>query len=375
MKKLLVVIATLLLTAASAFAQDLRRLSLEIKYNATLPPVYISVRGPEEKPTWTWMTRFALIPGVKPADPLPIQAVRVEPQFNGETADIKVTLLRGREGFEREDKVGTYQLGLNEQLTVDELRAFGVEPIILTLTETVPPLPPNPEFENRTRSIEIVNVISTNMPLPTYKLALRNLSEKNVRAIKVDVISDGRVASTTFLQAPFDSALIEPGAVLERKLQVVRAQKTAAAYTPGAAVANTIRIRAVVFDDLTFEGEEEEACRYETFIAGRRLWLRRVLPLLDQELKNPNLTASEFKQNFSSLTYELAEHEKTPKSSVSATCANPDSFVNIGTEGLKLELFRDLDTIITTRPAPPINFRAWLEKRRDDYRGWLARVE
>ena len=49
--------------------------------------------------------------------------------------------------------------------------------------------------------------------------------------------------------------------------------------------------------------------------------------------------------------------------------------MNIGTEGLKLELLRDLDTIITTRPAPPINFRAWLEKRRDDYRGWLARVE
>lgn len=375
MKSLLIFIATLLSTASSANAQNPARLSLEVKYNSTLPPAYISVRGPETKPRWIWVTQFERVPGVEPTDSPPIQAVRVESQFNGETADIRVTLLRGHDGFEREDKVGTYQLGLNEQISVTELRPFGVEPIGLTLIESVPPLPPSPSFENNTRSIEVASVSPTNVPLPAYKVTLRNLSDKNVRAIKIDVFNDGRRRLTTLLQAEFDSPLIKPGGVVERHLQVVIPQKTATAYTPGTATASTIRILTVVFDDLTFEGETDPACRYETFIAGRRLWLKRVLPLLDQELENQALSPSDFKQKFLALTYELQDEEKTGKSQVASTCPNPDSFVDIATQGLKLQLLRDLDQIITTRPAPPINFRVWLQTKRNDYRGWLARLQ
>ena len=351
------------------------QLSLEVKYNVLLPPAYISVRGPEEKPRWIWVTRFARIAGVEPADPLPIQAVRVESQFNGETADIKVTLLRGRDGFEREDSVGTYHLGLNEQITVTDLRSFGIEPIDLKLIEVVPPLPPSPGFENLTKSIEILSVMSTNVPLPAYKVVLRNLAEKNVRAVRVEVISDGRPRLSSLMQTEFDRPLIEAGGVVERNLQVVIPQKSTTAYAPGTATASTIRIRSVVFEDLTFEGEEEAACQYESFVAGRRLWLKRVLPFLDQELARQTVSPAEFKQKFLDLTYELEDHERTPKSAVSTKCANPDAKVDISTQNLKLQVLRDLDRIITTRPSPPINFRAWLESKRHDYRDWLARLK
>lgn len=375
MKSLLIFITTLLLTV-TAHAQNPTRLSLEVKYNSTLPPAYISVRGSETKPRWIWVTRFARIPGVEPADPMPIHAVRVESQFNGETADVKVTLLRGRnESFEREDKVGVYHLGLNEQISVTELRTFGIEPITLTLIETVPPLPPAPGLQNHTKSIDIVSVTATNEPLPTYKLAVRNLSQKNVQALRVDVVSDGRPRLRSFWQGEFNKPLITPGSVYERNIQVVVPQKTATSYEPGTATENTIHIRAVVFDDLTFEGDEEAACGYETFSVGRRLWLRRVLPLMDQELANQAVSPADFKQKFLGLTYELEDHEKSAKSAVSSNCPNPDLNVNIATHTLKLELLRDLDQIITTRPKPPTNFRAWLENKRTDYRGWLARLQ
>jgi hypothetical protein len=376
MKRLLIFITTLLLSSAAANAQNPTRLSLEVKYNSKLPPAFISVRGPDTKPRWIWVTQFVRIPGVEPADAMPIHAVRVESQFNGETADTKVSLLRGRnEGFEREDKVGTYHLGLNEQISVNELRSFGVEPITLTLIESVPPLPPVPTFKNDTKSIDIVSVTSTNEPLPTYKLTVRNLSQKHVQALKVDVISDGRPRLLSFWQGELNKPLIETGGVLERNVQVVIARETPTAYEPGAATENLIHIRAVVFDDLTFEGDEGAACRYETFIVGRRLWLKRVLPLMDQELANQGLSPVDFKQKFVALTYELQDDEKTGKSAVSDNCPNPDSMVNIATQTLKLELLRELDQIITTRPKPPINFRAWLETKRNDYRGWLARLK
>jgi hypothetical protein len=100
-----------------------------------------------------------------------------------------------------------------------------------------------------------------------------------------------------------------------------------------------------------------------------------MLPFIEQQLANPALSPQDFKQKFQSLTFELDDSEKTGQSAVSAKCPNPDSFTNISTQILTLELNRDLDRIIKTRPAPPINFRAWLESRRHDYQSWLARLK
>jgi hypothetical protein len=306
---------------------------------------------------------------------LPIQAIRVESQFNGETADVKVSLLRGRNGFEREDPVASYHVGLDEKTTVTELKSFGLEPIDLTLLHTVAPLPPSPVIENRTTSVAVVSVEIDNAPLPSYKLTFRNQSEKNIRALKIEVISEGRPARSTLWQGEFDRPVMEAGAAGERSIPVVRAQKTPAAYAPGVAANNTIVISSAVFDDLTFDGDEQPACQYEKFVVGRRLWLKRVLPLIESELANRALSPKEFKEKFLSLTYQLEDGEKTGASAISAKCENPDSFVYIATQNLTIELTRELDRLINTRPSPPINFRLWLESRRDDYQAWLARLK
>src|SRR5688572_9049176 len=151
MKSLLILIAFLLFAQEPSLKPNISApkpeppvvLSLEIDFKNSQPPAYISVRGAETKPRWLWAARFARLPGVLPnPDELPIQAIRVESQFNGETADVKVSLLRGRKGFEREDPVASYHIGLNEKATVTELKSFGLEPIDLTLLHTVTPLPP-----------------------------------------------------------------------------------------------------------------------------------------------------------------------------------------------------------------------------------------
>lgn len=352
-------------------------LSLEIDFKNSLPPSYISIRGPELKPRWIWAARFARLPNTQPKpDELPIQAIRVESQFNGETADVKISLLRGHDGFEREDPVASYHVGLDEKTTITELKSFGLVPIDLTLLKNIPPLPPAPVIENHTMSVAVVSVESDNVPLPTYKLTFRNQSGKNIRALKLDVISDGRPRTSSLWQNEFDKPLMEAGATAEKLLPAVVAQKTATAtYTPGTATNNTIVIRTAVFDDLTFDGDDQPACQYEAFIVGRRLWVRRVLPLIESELANPNLSPDKFKEKFLALTFKLEDSEKTGSSTVSPKCENPDSFTDISTQTLKLELLRELDRIIDTRPAPPVNFRAWLESRRENYTAWLTRLQ
>src|ERR1044072_442493 len=104
------------------------RLLLEINYNPSIPPAYSTVNGPEATPKWIWVTRFIQIPGIKIDGP-PIQAVKLESQFNGETADVRVTLLRGSEkGFDQEDLVGVYHVGVNGPRDIKERRAHGVQP-------------------------------------------------------------------------------------------------------------------------------------------------------------------------------------------------------------------------------------------------------
>src|SRR6476469_7991825 len=72
-------------------------LKLEVDYNPALHRAYIEIRGQEAKPAWIWVTRFVRVPGWRsPQGALPIRAVRLEPQFNGETTEVTVTLLRGQ---------------------------------------------------------------------------------------------------------------------------------------------------------------------------------------------------------------------------------------------------------------------------------------
>ena len=132
------------------------RLLLEVVYNASLPPGYSNVNGPGETSKWMWVTRFVRLAGSEPSSP-PIKAVKLEPQFNGETADVRVTLLKGVVGFDREDLVGVYRVGVGEQKTVNDLRAAGIEPFTITLLDTVPPFPPPPSFDNNVKAIEIVS--------------------------------------------------------------------------------------------------------------------------------------------------------------------------------------------------------------------------
>lgn len=384
MKKLLLL--TAIFAIASSFAvraqqqepspkkaSELPKLLLEISYNPAVPSSYIAV---QEKTSVVWVTKFVRIPGREMSPP--IRAVKFESRYNGETANVRVTLLRGTSGgFDREDLVGTYRLGIGEQMTIDDLRNFGVEPSNIKLLNTIPPLPPPPAFENKTQSIEIVSIQTENLPTPAYKVIFRNLSDKNLRALRVDVTSDGRPATSSLWQGQEGRSIIEPGGTAEHYVGALKSQPTPTGFTPGTAFSNTIVIRTAVFADMSFEGESESACLFEAFQMGRRLWLRQVLALLDREVSVPIEdhieAARQFKEKFSALSYEFGEKERNQASSVPG-CPKPFESARRVPGGQKLIVLRDLDEIITTRPSPPVNFKSWLETRRANYQAWLARL-
>ena len=342
------------------------KLLLEVVFNSELPPSYLTVNGA------VWLTRFVRLPSVP--NQASIRTVNLYSKFNGETVDVRVML---RRGSDQEDLLGVYQIGVGEKKTLDDLRAVGVEPFNLTLVTTVPPLPPPPSFENRTKSVDIVSVQSENMPKPAYRITFRNLSDKNLLALRVDVFRDGRPGVSALLQGVEGQPAVEAGGIFERYMPADVAQRTVTGYAPGTAAANTIVIRTAVFADMSFEGEPEPACLFESFQMERRVWLRTVLALLNRELAKPTNedqieAARQFKEKFAALNYEFTESERNRASAVSRVCAKP--FDKARTGILKLELLRELDEIITTRQPPPVNFRLWLETHRAHYIAWLTRL-
>ena len=352
------------------------KLLLEVAYNRALPPAYVVVNGADEKPKWMWLTMFALIPGREAPKP-PVQAVRLEPVYNGETADVRVSLFRGREGFEQEDLVGVYQVGMGEQKIISDLDQFGIEPFTLTLLNTLTPLPPPPTFDNRIKSIEVVDVQLENSPSPGYRVIFRNLSDKNVGALKLEVVSDGKRSLSALWQGEHGRSVIKAGAIGEKFIPVMKSVKTPTGYAPGAPSATTIIIASAVFEDFSFEGDSAPACSFKSYQMGRKLWLKQVIPLFEQELSKVNAdhieAARQFKDKLSAFKYVTEAGEPEMPSSA-AECAKPSQSLAIAVEGMKLELLRELDQIVTTRPLPPINFKTWMEEKRALFAVWLARL-
>ena len=349
-------------------------LLLEIVANPQLPPGYCNVNGPTELGKFVLIPHFVRVPGSSQPSP-PVRWVKVEPQFNGETVAVRVTLLRGAKGIEQEDFVGIYRLGIGEQKTLDDLRAVGIEPFTVAVLDTVPPLPPPPALLNDTKSIEIVSVRAENRPSPAYIITLRNLSEKNVWGVGVDLTFDGRPASIGFLEADEDRPLMEPGGTVEKHVRVLMARRSATGFVPSAASAITLRLRSVVFSDLSHEGDVKDACVIESGSFGRKAYLTQALSLLDSQLAAETVpdnveAAKQFKEKVEALRYEM----EAKASSVSPDCQDvaQRAFDTANIE--KLTMLRDLDYIITTQPPPPFSFRAWMEKRRTSYKAWLARL-
>jgi hypothetical protein len=349
-------------------------LLLEIISNPALPPGYCSVNGPAELGKFVLIPNFVRVPGGSQPSP-PVQWVKVEPQFNGETTAVRVTLFRGVKGIEQEDFVGIYRLGIGETTTLKDLRSFGIEPFTVTLLDTVPPLPPPPAFVNDTKSIEIVSVRAENSPNPAYIITLRNLSQKNVWGVGFALTFDGRPGGTGLLAADEDRPLIEAGGVVEKYVRAVMPRRTATGFAPSAASAVTLRIRSAVFSDLSYEGDVNDACSVETGSIGRKAYLTQILSLLDSQLTAETVTdnveaAKQFKEKVEALRYEV----DAKASAVSPGCPDVEQRVLDNANFQKLIILRDLNQILNTRPAPPFSFRAWMETRRTNYKAWLARL-
>jgi hypothetical protein len=354
------------------------RYLLETYITTQLGPSYFAVNGPKERPNTMYFPRFIRTDAQPESGRPPIIRVKLVPLFNGETADVKVTVLRGNEGYEEEDPVHVYQLAVGEQKSLTHLRQHGIEPFLIRLLDATLPLPPEPDFKNFTKSIEIVKVRREHTPMPAYRITLRNLSDKSVSALRVDVTSHGEEGPITLPDGSEGRSLIDPGGLIDVYIPVIVAVRKGTAYVPGTLDSHTINIRSVSFTDLSFEGEVDRACSFEAQLIGKRLWLKSMIAFIDQELATSNFdnqieTAKQFNEKLSKIRQRLDESERNQTSTVSPSCPKPAKEATLTARGMNLILLREVDQFIADNAAP-MTFKSWLEEKRASYAAWLARL-
>ena len=364
------------------------RLALEVTFYEGRKPAYQTVPGPDSNPSGAWYGFFARMASWHaPAGAEPIEAVRIISRVEGDAVRVTVSTLSGSKALENEQRVGTYLIRETEKISIDDLKLFGIEPFQIQLLRVNPNIPPVPPVILKgVDSVVVMNSMAKETTLPSYRIILRNQSNKNIVGLGVDVVAGGRVQITSKPRGIDGQPLIAAGK--EYWLTVTapnRAQATPGGYVPTSPSDQQIQIKASVFDDGTYEGDAETAAAVRGYRAGEKMVLPRLIPLLEGALNSSNANLTEALKNLESqvssvrtdadpqivqtLTSEFPQESDARSREIKAT-------MEVTATTIKSNLLKEIHTL-ENEGAQSLNadlFRTWLTKTRERYEKWLSRL-
>jgi hypothetical protein len=378
--------------AAKVYAQQdvpaPTRLALEVTFYPGRKPAYETVPGPDSKPSGAWFGFFGRIASWQaPAGAQPIEAVRVISRVEGNAVRVTVSTLSGSKALENEQGVGTYLIRETEKISIDDLKQFGIEPFQIKLVRVNPniPLVP-PVILKGVESVVVINSMAKETTLPSYRIILRNQSNKNIVGLGVDVVAGGRVQITSKPCGIDGQPLIPAGK--EYWLTVAapnRAQPTPGGYVPTSPSDQQILIKASVFDDGTYEGDAETAAAVRGYRAGEKMVLPRLIPLLEGALNFSNANLTEALRNLESLVSSVGS-DADPQIVQTLTSEFPQesdarsrgikATMEVSATTIKSNLLKEIHSL-ENEGAQSLNadlYRTWLTKTRERYEKWLSRL-
>jgi hypothetical protein len=285
-------------------------------------------------------------------------------------------VLRGQ-FHDAEDRVASYKARAGEEITVTELEAFGVEPFVIKVIRTFTSSDV-PTTLNKTKSVAVVGIEPLIATFPRYKLSLHNLSDKNISALSINIMGQGQVRKTGMPQGDYGEPLIKSreSAGLNESL-AINAETSAAGYEPSAPPAQQIVVESLVFEDGSYEGELKPAAMFLGFVVGRRIELRRIMPLLDQALSASDaVSASEtLRSQLSSLSYEPDEAEVSSLVVAFPTLDKRELRISIeaAIHTVRRDLLDQLERLQKSE-SNARDFSAWLVRTRQLYSNWLSHL-
>ena len=364
------------------------RLTLEVTFYPGRKPAYETVPGPDAKPSGAWFALFARIKSWQaPAGAPPVEAVRVVSRVEGDGVRVTVSTLSGTKALENEHQVGTYLIRETEKISIDDLRRFGIEPFEIRLLRVNPNIAPVPPVILKgVESVVVLNAMAKETTLPSFRIILRNQSNKNIVGLGVDVMGEGRVQLTSKPRGIDGQPLIPTGKEYWLTVAVPnRAQSTPGGYVPTLPSDLQIEIKAAVFDDGTYEGDAETAVVVRGYLAGEKMELPRLIPLLESALKSSSVNLTEALSSLESQVSSVGS-DADPDVVLTLTAEFPQANPSVrGTiketmeftaTTIKSNLLKEIRMLQNEGPQR-LNadlYRTWLTKTRERYEKWLSRL-
>lgn len=361
-------------------------LVLEVYYYPNERPAYLIVPPPNSEPRGGWYGRFQRVPGWTPAaGSHPVHAVNIKSVLIGDEARVWVSVFVGEKFDEQEKDIAVYTLREGEKIRVEKLTQFGVNPFELVLVRVAPAITNLPQVISKAKSLELVTIQGNLSTLPSYRLAVRNLSSKNVVALMIRVLQDNRTQISSMPQGKEGSPLILAGGVSEFNEQAeTRASAVPGGYKPVTLTNQTIEISTAVFEDGSFEGDIEAAATFRAFVKGRKVQLRKVVDAFQNTLENaasdPSNELELLRNKVSALgikTDSLAVQEVAGEFPALADGPKRDltSAIEVAMNGIRRDAQEDIAQFRLSNPnLDAMAFHTWLVASKQRYEAWLSRL-
>jgi len=364
------------------------RLALEVTYYPGRKPAYQTVQVADSQQQGTWYALFGHITSWRPIAGAPvIRAVRLVPRIEGDAVRVIVSTMWGEKALNNEQRVASYLIRENEKINIEELRQFGIEPFGIKLIRVAPSLTPVPPVILKgVASLVVINAVSVDTTLPSYRITLFNQSGKNIVGLAVDEVAGKKIETTAKPRKQYGQTLIAAGKTYELQVSApVRVQETPNGYAPATLSNPEILIKAVVFEDGTFEGDPESAAEIKGYRAGEKMELPGLIAAVDKALISPSANVSEALRNLevevSSLSSDvepvLLKSLASEFPELGKEAAQKIKFaVQVSAIGTKAKLLNDIHKLQGegTQALTANEYREWLNKTRDLYTQWLTRL-
>lgn len=362
-------------------------LVLEVTYFKGRPPAYQPVPGQDSKPNGAWFGLFGHVPSWQPpAGFLPVQAVNILSHVEGDAVHVWVSVFVGAQYFDKELQVANYLIRENDKVRIDHLKQFGVEPFEIKVSRVSPTATALPQVVNRTESVAVLNLEANNSTLPSYKLQLRNLSNKSIIALGINVLVDNRLRKGGTPRGQDGKPLIEAGGIYNHNVSgAYNAQNAQGGYVPDVPPNQEIVITTAVFADGSYEGDARTAAAVRGFRMGEKIQVQKLIPLFQDALNEAGTDVSQaiekFKTRVNSLSNEadanaISELQQAFPSLNQKVKADLKISIEVSLNGVKFDLLKSLQQFqkAESQSLNPAAFQAWLAQTKEKYEQWLARL-
>ena len=303
--------------------------------------------------------------------------------LEGDAVRVKVFALMDR-FHEQEVLIGDYLLREGEKAVVEGMRAYGYEPMEVTvvMVRHAPSLPP--AATSRVPSVVVTGVEQRQTNFPSYKVSLRNLSHRDVTYLEIHTYKDGRRSTVYWPRGEQNRPLVKAGGVGEVSVSGGGGgQSSPAGFTPSAP--HSIEIVTAIFADESYEGEAQSAFKFIAGLRGQKMQLARALALLEKasEARGADERAAleDFERQAHALNRDApAAPEGLPAGIHGVTQREYERlkiFVEGGLDQVRKELLKDVREYGQARERAPESrtYNAWLGDLRKKYEAWLSRLQ